>query len=829
MSLPSDESLLKRRTAYACCIGNTAKAVRLARSRGRTELVAKLTEQQITLMWALGVLTAFPIGAETCNAQYIPDEDIVCCAIKMADPCCVKFGCAEPTPPAPFDCTITPNHTAIAEDAEFQDSALPATYYFIVSNTNSVSNIWSGHLNELVFSGVFTALPEGSIILDPNTTILWTIGGGVAGHLYPIVDMQIMVGGDYVLTSRYPNVNANRTWNIQIEGSVDGITWVPLYTGPETALADPLLVTNVEGLLEVRIYYRFGLCDYGPFAGTVTLGPFFSFVSTDDTAVDFILRSTTGYVTVELWDGTQAQYGAGNPAADIVLSPAVPGTGPYSGNAPKTITVWSILNGNLLNASGAVSKFVSTDQDITEAFLLREPGMKEWRAHVNQIEELEFAPAADPTIIQMEDNDLTEFAIDSNALTSLRVHQNQLTTVSVAGCEATLVGFYVYQNQLTTIAVPNFTALVDFRCNNNLLTTIDMTGCTGMLTFHGYQNSFATIDITPLVNVTSVLLYLNQLSTLDTSANVDLITLQVDRNQLTALDLSTNVLLQTLNASQNLLTALDTATNVDLLVLIASSNAITSLDLSTNVDLVYVQVNNNALTTLGLAANTALLTLIAHHNAITTIDLSTNTALIQLDVSFNELTALNISANTLLQTLDCSFNDIGTLDTSTNAALTTIRAESCGLTAFDPSNNPLLSILNVQTNGITTVDFSANAALTNVRLGDNDLTGTLDLSGKASLVSLLLQGNPALTTLDCSNCAIQNLYIFNCIGLSSINASGNAIPSLGPFGIDTLFQTLDPALAGTIDVSGGTNGPPTAASLVKRNQLLAGGWTITTN
>jgi hypothetical protein len=825
-----DSAIADRRTAYRICIGSDANSWRIAKSMGDEAKMAHYARRIKLLAWARDIMDLYPLSTETCNGQYIPDPDIVCCAMRLADPCCAHCHCAPTPQPPPFDCTIVPDFTGIAEDAAFEPSAAAGVSYFIVSDDASSGNSWASNVGSMVVDTTFTAVGELQVVEDPGTSILWTIGGGAPGHYLPVVDMLIMVGGDYVLTSRYPNVNAARTWNIQIEGSVDGTTWVPLYTGPETVLADPLLVTAIEGLLQVRTFYRFGLCNYGPEVGSVTLGPFFSFVSTDTTSIDFILRSTTGYVTVELWDGTQAQYGAGNPAADIVISLPVPGTGPYSGTAPKTVTAWSILNGTLIAASGNLTKFTIDGQSVSSVNNLREPGFLEYRANNNNLTTLVFAPTSNLQVVSASNNDIATFSIDSNALTSLAIHQNNLTTCVVTGCEATLSTFFCHQNQLTTLTVAGFTVLTDFRCFQNQLTSLDVTGCASITNMLCGVNQLTTLDVSTVINVVTLDCTNNDLTTLNVSTNVDLVTLNCGTNQLSALVLTTNTLLQTVDCSFNLLTALVTTPNIALVTLNCNNNSITSLALGTNTALVSLRAQVNQLATLTVSANTLLQTLLCYQNFLTALNVASNTALRTLDCSNNDITGLSLTTNTLLLSLTCSGNPISTLDISTNTALTTCIAAGCGLSAFDPTNNPALTIVNVETNSITpSIDFSANNLLANVRIGENLLTGTVDVSGKNNLIAFLMQTNPSVTTVLCNDCSLVALYIFGCTGITTLDASNNALPQLGAFGIDQIFQPLSVAAPGTANCSGGTNAAPSSASLAKRNALISSGWTITTN
>lgn len=820
----SDEAISGRRTAYALCFAEVANKRRIARSVGDLDAVTALEHRMHLLWWARQIMLLYPLSTETCNGQYIPDYDTVCCAMKLADPCCAYCECAPTPQPPPFDCTITPNYTAIPVDVSFYSSAVPGVTYFIVSNSGSIANPWSSEIGSLVVDTTFTPVADLEIVEDPNTGDFWTMGGGTPGPLYPVIDMVEVVAGDYVLISQYPNINGSRSRNVLVEGSVDGVTWESLYEGDEAVLADPFYVSGTAGMTQIRIIYRFGLCSDGPFSGTVTQGELLTFVTTSAGAtVAVTFRSSTGYIRVRDWSGNEFVFGAGNPALDIVTNIPIPTTGPFSGNANKPVYAWPVTSPSAIVPSGSITRFVAGSSRLVQADLTRTDGIVLINVANNQLTALPMSPASSPTSITCNNNQLATLVIPGSALTSLVASSNLLTTIDLSA----------------------HTGLLSCTLSNNLLTSLDVSANTLMTSLSVNSNQLPTLDVSANVALTLLNAANNLLGSISVANNVLLTDLYLNNNTLGSIDVSLNTALLRFYINNNLLASLDVSTNVALLDLRCNNNALGTLDVSNNVLLQTLHCYSCSLTTLDVSVNTALVTLLCYTNALTALDITLNTALVTLDCGANDITAIDPTNCTLLQSLSVYGNELTTLDVTANTALRTLLAQDNDLSAIDVSNCTLLTNFQVSNNPVGTLTLTSNTALQilyanscgltalsvpstalqQLQAQNNDIA-TLDVSGKPQLASLLVGNNVNMTSLNFANCFVQTLNIAGCVDLATVQGVNNR---LNVASVDALFTPLVPATAGTVTINGGTNAAPTAASLVQRTALLSGGWTITTN
>ena len=234
--------------------------------------------------------------------------------------------------------------------------------------------------------------------------------------------------------------------------------------------------------------------------------------------------------------------------------------------------------------------------------------------------------------------------------------------------------------------------------------------------------------------------------------------------------------------------------------------------LSANTALANFSVHTNQLTGSipSLSANTALITFFVHNNQLTgTIpSFSANTALATFYAYTNQLTGSipSLTANTALANFQVNNNQLtGSIPSLTaNTALATFYAYDNQLTGSIPSlsaNTALITFFvhNNQLTG-TIPSFSANTALTTLYLHSNQLTGWTGGTVSASLGNARFDGNPLTQT------AVDAiLAAFDAAGRTS--ASGACILNIGGTGPAT----------------------PSAAGLVSKANLVAKGWTVTTN
>lgn len=115
-----------------------------------------------------------------------------------------------------------------------------------------------------------------------------------------------------------------------------------------------------------------------------------------------------------------------------------------------------------------------------------------------------------------------------------------------------------------------------------------------------------------------------------------------------------------------------------------------------------------------------------------------------------------------------------------------------------------------------------------VVLDNDEVAIVVDIS--ESLIGLLsCNVMPALQVIYAKNTTgLLNLFAANCPQLTYIDASG---ASLGVDYVDGVLSDLENAgnTDGTVDLSGGTNAPPSAAGLASKAILESRGWTVTVN
>jgi hypothetical protein len=218
-------------------------------------------------------------------------------------------------------------------------------------------------------------------------------------------------------------------------------------------------------------------------------------------------------------------------------------------------------------------------------------------------------------------------------------------------------------------------------------------------------------------------------------------------------------------------------------------------------------------------------------SALETLDLHGCTELssINIDGAVN-ITALNIANCTSL---------IGNPTIVPGAALETLDASNCaGLTQINASMNALTSITLTGCTGIGVLALQGNSSLLAIDVSDlaalyelnvsNTGISALDLSANP-LLQILTATDLGIAALDVSDhSALAVLHVGSCPALLDLDASGCALPE-GE--VDGVLDALDVAAGedGTVDLSGGTNAPPSAAGLVSKAALQVKGWTVTVN
>ena len=189
-------------------------------------------------------------------------------------------------------------------------------------------------------------------------------------------------------------------------------------------------------------------------------------------------------------------------------------------------------------------------------------------------------------------------------------------------------------------------------------------------------------------------------------------------------------------------------------------------------NLTHLSCHYNSISVLDVSALTSLATLYCHYNSISVLDVSALTSLTALYCYNNSISVLDVSALTSLAGLYCYYNSISVLDVS---ALTSLTALYC------------------YNNSISVLDVSALTSLTALHCGDNSIS-VLDVSALTSLTYLRCTGNSMdQAMVDTILCDVEAYGTSNGV----LNISDNAVPG--------------------------------AAGITCKDNLIARGWTVTTD
>jgi len=233
-------------------------------------------------------------------------------------------------------------------------------------------------------------------------------------------------------------------------------------------------------------------------------------------------------------------------------------------------------------------------------------------------------------------------------------------------------------------------------------------------------------------------------------------------------------------------------------------------------------------------------------------DLSSNTALTYFSCYTNQLTGSipDLSNNTALTHFYCHLNQLtGSIsDLSNNTALAYFYCHLNQLTGSIPnlSNNTALAYFSCYTNQLTgsIPDLSSNTALTQFYCHLNQLTGSIpDLSNNTALAYFSCYTNQLTGSIpDLSNntaLAYFSCYLNQLTGIAvdfgvpnkafTFNASTNLLNESAINGILTAIDRDVTVSGGTIIINGTGNAAPTGTGLTAKTNMIAKGWTVTTN
>ena len=308
-------------------------------------------------------------------------------------------------------------------------------------------------------------------------------------------------------------------------------------------------------------------------------------------------------------------------------------------------------------------------------------------------------------------------------------------------------------------------------------------------------------------------------------------------------------------------------TNIEV-VNISNNPLLTSLDLSSKTNLKRISSVNNALTSINITGNTSLTELYAYSNSgLTSVTgLTTCTALNVFQVWNCNLNGalVNFSSCPYLITIQVSGNaSLGTIDVTSNTLLRELFCQDDGISTINLTNNTQLKVLAINGNSLSSLNLTNNTQLTrlliyaNTSLGiptglttltdliefnayDCNFTTALNLTTLTKLETLYC-GNTALPSINLSTCTkLKTLSVRNSPSVTALNlpATLNDLKrveidnnGLTATEINNLLIKLDTngLSGGYFKSSGGTNAAPTGAGITAKNNLIAKGWSVTTN
>lgn len=266
-----EQAIRDRRTVYTFCLADIAKKKRAAQVLGRD--VADLNRREWILLWARHVLQSFALTGEDCGSQWCPTEDDVKCAMRLADPGCVKCSCEQtivnPIPPPP-PCNIVANRSVrAAYDAVnfVQGLSLPI---LVISDQFDSQNLWSQNVGNIMQGNIPILVPEGNVIYAQVGGTYWIMTAGGIGAYFPLLNAVVVNGTTITISSEWPMVNAylvNRTIKVEV---LEVAGWRTVYEGLDNqGITQTYAAVNPTS---IKVTYMLGTCTWGAYIGYV-IGP----------------------------------------------------------------------------------------------------------------------------------------------------------------------------------------------------------------------------------------------------------------------------------------------------------------------------------------------------------------------------------------------------------------------------------------------------------------------------------------------------------------------------------------------------------------------------
>ena len=180
----------------------------------------------------------------------------------------------------------------------------------------------------------------------------------------------------------------------------------------------------------------------------------------------------------------------------------------------------------------------------------------------------------------------------------------------------------------------------------------------------------------------------------------------------------------------------------------------------------------------------------------------------------NNISVLDASKLTSLTVLRCYYNNISVLDVSKLTSLVNLNCLCNNISVLDVSALTSLDVLSCYGNNISVLDVSALTALTYLDCGNNNIS-VLDVS--------------ALTALPDLRCYNNNISVLDTSALSLLTKLRCYNNSMDQDMVDTVLCDMDShgTSNGFLDIHG--NAAPSATGVACKDNLVARGWSVTTD
>jgi PKD repeat protein len=371
-------------------------------------------------------------------------------------------------------------------------------------------------------------------------------------------------------------------------------------------------------------------------------------------------------------------------------------------------------------------------------------------------------------------------------------------------------------NPITTISNTDYyTALESLLISNQSLTSISGIGVTNLKYLLLEDNpSLSYITISDLPNLSHISFRNNSLSgPLNLSSRTPLVLLTVADNNITSLNVTGNTGLTTLytyiNPNLTVITGLNTCTAMNVLQVWNCNLVGATFDISALASLVILQISGNSnLSTLDVTNNTLLRELYCQDDNLSTLDVTNNPELLILQANGNSLTTLNLTNNIKLKTLFLYANTGLALPTGFSGLtqLEWLSIYNCNITvALNCTPFTQLKIIDAGNTSLPSVNLSTCTNLESISIRNSPSVTTFNLPTTLSNTTVVSGQGCALTAS-----AVNDILV-------KLDANGKVNPTPG----SSSFYW--------VSLIGGTNAAPTGVGITAKNNLIAKGWSVTTN